>query len=145
MGGADRFRMKTTSRSSMARRRRQPENEHRIADISGVLLFALAAITAVALWTSRAGLFGEALGSVFRSLFGLGSWGVVALFALMGAGLWAGKRAGEAAKLGFKTAIVPRRLRKGEPWPAGITVVEARSLREALALSLKEIKPAAEN
>jgi DNA repair protein RadA/Sms len=38
----------------------------------------------------------------------------------------------EAAKLGFKTAIVPKRLRKGEPWPAGIEVVEVRSLREAL-------------
>jgi len=44
----------------------------------------------------------------------------------------------EAAKLGFKTAIVPRRLRKGEPWPDGINIVEARSLREALALALKE-------
>jgi len=38
----------------------------------------------------------------------------------------------EAAKLGFKTAIVPKRLRKTEPWPTGIEVVEARSLREAL-------------
>jgi DNA repair protein RadA/Sms len=50
----------------------------------------------------------------------------------------------EAAKLGFKTAIVPRRLRKGEAWPPGISVVEARSLREALALALREVKPAAE-
>ena len=38
----------------------------------------------------------------------------------------------EAAKLGFKTAIVPKRIRKGEPWPKGIEVVEARSVREAL-------------
>jgi len=38
----------------------------------------------------------------------------------------------EAAKLGFKTAIVPRRLRKGESWPDGIRVVEARSLKQAL-------------
>ena len=38
----------------------------------------------------------------------------------------------EAAKLGFKTAIVPKSIRKGEPWPMGIVVVEARSLREAL-------------
>jgi DNA repair protein RadA/Sms len=38
----------------------------------------------------------------------------------------------EAAKLGFKTAIVPKRLRKGEPWPGSIEVVEARSLRQAL-------------
>jgi DNA repair protein RadA/Sms len=38
----------------------------------------------------------------------------------------------EAAKLGFKTAIVPKRLRKSEPWPTDINVVEARSVREAL-------------
>jgi DNA repair protein RadA/Sms len=38
----------------------------------------------------------------------------------------------EAAKLGFKTAIVPKRLRKGEPWPTDIQVIEARSLGQAL-------------
>lgn len=43
----------------------------------------------------------------------------------------------EAAKLGFKTAIVPRRLRKAEPWPGEIEVVEVRSLREALEKALK--------
>lgn len=43
----------------------------------------------------------------------------------------------EASKLGFRTAIVPRRVRRsGEPWPEGITIVEARSLREALGLAL---------
>ncbi len=41
-------------------------------------------------------------------------------------------RLNEAAKLGFRTAIVPRRLRKVEPWPTGIEIVEARSLRQAL-------------
>jgi DNA repair protein RadA/Sms len=41
-------------------------------------------------------------------------------------------RLNEAAKLGFKTAIVPKRLHKGEAWPKDITVVETRSLREAL-------------
>ena len=44
----------------------------------------------------------------------------------------------EAAKLGFKAAIVPRRLRRGEPWPKGIEILEARSLREALKLGLIE-------
>jgi DNA repair protein RadA/Sms len=38
----------------------------------------------------------------------------------------------EAAKLGFKTAIVPRRLRRAEPWPEDIQIIEARSLRQAL-------------
>ncbi len=42
----------------------------------------------------------------------------------------------EAAKLGFKTAIVPRRLRQFEPWPGDIQVVEARSLRQALEAAL---------
>lgn len=42
----------------------------------------------------------------------------------------------EAAKLGFKTAIVPRRLRRGEAWPEGIQIVEARSLRQALETAL---------
>lgn len=45
----------------------------------------------------------------------------------------------EASKLGFRRAIVPRRVRKGgEPWPEGIQVVEARSLREALQLAFVE-------
>jgi DNA repair protein RadA/Sms len=38
----------------------------------------------------------------------------------------------EAAKLGFKTAIVPGRLGRGEPWPTEIEVLEARTLRQAL-------------
>ncbi len=43
----------------------------------------------------------------------------------------------EAAKLGFRTAIVPRRVRRsGEPWPEGIQIIEARSLREALSHAL---------
>lgn len=43
----------------------------------------------------------------------------------------------EAAKLGFKTAIVPRRIRRVEPWPQGIQIIEARSVREALQAALK--------
>ena len=43
----------------------------------------------------------------------------------------------EAANLGFKSAIVPRRMRGGEPpGPAGIQVLEARSLRQALEMAL---------
>jgi DNA repair protein RadA/Sms len=46
----------------------------------------------------------------------------------------------EAAKLGFKHAIVPRRLRQVEPWPQGINVIEVRSLREAVGIALVEKK-----
>jgi DNA repair protein RadA/Sms len=38
----------------------------------------------------------------------------------------------EAAKLGFKCAIVPKAIHKGEPWPKGIEVIEARSVSQAL-------------
>jgi DNA repair protein RadA/Sms len=41
----------------------------------------------------------------------------------------------EAAKLGFKTAIVPKRVRKGEPWPKEIEIVEARAVHQALELA----------
>ena len=42
----------------------------------------------------------------------------------------------EAAKLGFRRAVVPRRLRGTEAWPAGLEVIEVRSLREALSAAL---------
>ncbi len=42
----------------------------------------------------------------------------------------------EAASLGFKSAIVPRRLHRKTPWPSGIEVQEARSLQDALKLAL---------
>jgi DNA repair protein RadA/Sms len=42
----------------------------------------------------------------------------------------------EAANLGFKTAVVPRRMRRSEPWPDDIQIIEARSLREALKHAL---------
>jgi hypothetical protein len=42
----------------------------------------------------------------------------------------------EAAKLGFQHAIMPKLLRRSEPWPEGIEVIEVRSLRQALEAAL---------
>ncbi|HXQ36369.1 MAG TPA: DNA repair protein RadA, partial [Anaerolineales bacterium] len=42
----------------------------------------------------------------------------------------------EAQKLGFKSAIVPKALRKGEPYPKGIEIIEVRSLDQALNAAL---------
>ncbi|HLD92899.1 MAG TPA: DNA repair protein RadA [Anaerolineales bacterium] len=42
----------------------------------------------------------------------------------------------EAAALGFKSAVLPKRLRGGDPLPAGITAHEARTLREALDMGM---------
>ncbi|GJQ51170.1 MAG: DNA repair protein RadA [Anaerolineaceae bacterium] len=49
----------------------------------------------------------------------------------------------EAQKLGFKTAIVPKALRKGEGYPKGIEIVEVRSVDQALnaALGTSKEKP----
>jgi DNA repair protein RadA/Sms len=44
----------------------------------------------------------------------------------------------EAQKLGFKTAIVPKAIRKGEGYPKGIEIVEVRSLDQALSAALKK-------
>jgi DNA repair protein RadA/Sms len=49
----------------------------------------------------------------------------------------------EAAKLGFKHAIIPHAIRKTEPYPDGIEIIEARSVREAVGLALL-LKPKAE-
>ncbi len=47
-------------------------------------------------------------------------------------------RLNEAGKLGFKKAIIPKRIRKGDKLPDGIQIEEARSLREALTLAILE-------
>jgi len=43
----------------------------------------------------------------------------------------------EAQKLGFKTAIVPKALRKAEPYPTGIEIIEVRSIQQALDAAFK--------
>ena len=47
----------------------------------------------------------------------------------------------EAQKLGFKTAIVPKALRKGEAYPSGIEIIEVRSIQQALDAALKMPEP----
>ena len=47
----------------------------------------------------------------------------------------------EAQKLGFKAAIVPRAIRKGEGYPKGIEIIEVRSLDQALSAALAVSRP----
>jgi DNA repair protein RadA/Sms len=49
-------------------------------------------------------------------------------------------RVREAQKLGFRTAIVPKALRKGEPYPQGIEIIEVRSIQQALEVALNAPK-----
>jgi DNA repair protein RadA/Sms len=46
----------------------------------------------------------------------------------------------EAQKLGFKTAIVPKAIRKGDEYPKGIEIIEVRSLDQALNAAFKKEK-----
>jgi len=48
----------------------------------------------------------------------------------------AGMRIREAASLGFKRIIIPKRLSNKEKWPEGIEVIEVRTIRDALASAL---------
>ena len=42
----------------------------------------------------------------------------------------------EAAKLGFKMAIIPKAIRKAEPYPKDIEIIEVRSVQQALDAAL---------
>jgi len=42
------------------------------------------------------------------------------------------QRLREAQQLGFRKIIVPRTVRPPEAWPEGLTIIQARSIREAL-------------
>ena len=44
----------------------------------------------------------------------------------------------EAAKLGFKSAIVPKAIRRVDDWPKNIEIIEARSLKQALDTAFLE-------
>ncbi len=47
----------------------------------------------------------------------------------------------EAAKLGFKTAIIPKAIRRVDDWPAGIEILQARSLKQALDVAFAGRNP----
>jgi DNA repair protein RadA/Sms len=46
----------------------------------------------------------------------------------------------EAAKLGFKVAIVPKAVRKSESYPNGIEIIEVRSVDQALGAAMKSME-----
>ncbi|MCZ7579881.1 MAG: DNA translocase FtsK 4TM domain-containing protein [Fimbriimonadaceae bacterium] len=102
--------MKTAPRSRAPRARAaSAANEtrsHRSADMLGVALLALAAITGIALYSSNSGLIGGALQSFFRPMFGVGSWGLVAVFGLWGLGLLAGRKRAESLQLSWGLVLM---------------------------------------
>jgi len=85
--------MKVTTRSAVpVRRRTKEEPPHRVTDITGVLLFALAVFTLLALAMRDTGVLGEFLGGVVQTVFGRGSWVVPFLFGALGVAAFKGRR-----------------------------------------------------
>lgn len=85
---------------------------------------------------------GVAIASSMRDIAVRADMVLIGEVGLSGELRWVGQmsaRLREASKLGFQTAVVPHRLHKSEPWPEGIQILEARSLREALDMAL--LKP----
>lgn len=89
----------TTRTPAPVRRRRDPEPSHRAYDIAGVLLVALGLLTALSLFLADTGILGQAISTMFRTLFGKGSWILPFLFAGIGGALIAGHRKVEISHL----------------------------------------------
>src|SRR5579859_1672640 len=99
--------MKVTTRpSTPTRRRREPDLSHRLYDIAGIALLALALLTVVSLLLADSGIFGQMIETVFRSLFGKGAWIVPFVFAGIGVALIAGRRKLEASHLSLGVFLV---------------------------------------
>jgi S-DNA-T family DNA segregation ATPase FtsK/SpoIIIE len=87
-------------------RKREPDLSHRTYDILGIVLLALAAITFLSLLLSGTGVLGGAINSVFRALFGRGSWIVPLFLALLGGGFIAGKKKLEVTHMGIGLSLI---------------------------------------
>lgn len=91
--------MKVSTRTS-GRRRSEPDGSHRRFDILGVLLFALAVITALSLlFSGTTGLLGGFLSESLSLLFGQGAWAMPFLLAGLGFAVIAGRRSIEVSHL----------------------------------------------
>src|SRR5579862_2773105 len=93
MGGRWKIRMKVTTRSAVAvRRKSKQEPTHRFLDITGVLLIALAVFTVLSLVLRDTGILGQFVGGFVRLIFGRGSWVVPVLLGALGTAALKGRR-----------------------------------------------------
>jgi len=85
--------MKVSTRSAVAVRRKNKEQPtHRMLDITGIGLLALAVFTVLSLLLKDTGILGEMVGGFVRLIFGRGSWAVPLLFAALGVAALKGKQ-----------------------------------------------------
>src|SRR5437868_2041245 len=92
------LRMSVTN-SPARRRRREPDVSHRVYDLAGVTMVALAILTVISLLLSDTGLLGQAISTVFRLLFGWAAWVVPFVFLGLGITFITGRRRIEVSHL----------------------------------------------
>lgn len=71
---------------------KQQETSHRVWDIVGVLLLALALFTLLSLVLRDTGVLGSLVGGTVRAIFGRGSWSVPLFFGLLGVAALRGQK-----------------------------------------------------
>ncbi len=100
--------MKVSTRPTASNRKRRVDDSgsHRGSDIIGVLLVALAIITALSLALANTGFLGQTLSTVFRALFGRGAVGVPILLGGVGMAVLSGKRTVGLGSLAWGSSII---------------------------------------
>ncbi|MBI1756262.1 MAG: hypothetical protein HYR64_04045 [Fimbriimonas ginsengisoli] len=94
--------------SPLGRRRLETvrHGAHRASDIGGVLLITFAVVVALSLALSNVGVLGGALGLLFRTFFGKGSWLVPALLLGLGLSVIRGRRMGGYRSLSWGLGLL---------------------------------------
>lgn len=87
-------------------KKREPDLSHRVYDILGIVILALAVITLASLMLSNTGVLGGAINALFKTLFGRGSWIVPIFLGLLGCGFIAGKKKLEVTHMGIGLTLV---------------------------------------
>lgn len=87
--------------TSAKRTIKRAEPSHRRGDLAGIVLVAVALIMVIALGLGTAGLVGNALGSMFSSLFGKAAWAAPLALFLLGVAILIGRRQFEVGRLSW--------------------------------------------
>lgn len=82
------------------------EPSHRTTDILGVVAIALGVVVGIGLGLGNAGLLGDALSSLFSSIFGRGAWAVPAVLLAVGLSALLGRKALELNRLTWGIACL---------------------------------------
>jgi S-DNA-T family DNA segregation ATPase FtsK/SpoIIIE len=84
----------------------EPEPTHRLTDIAGVLVVAVAIVAALSLALADTGVLGGALEGLMRALFGHGAWAVPLVALGVGAALLRGRRHAEITSLTWGASLI---------------------------------------